>query len=275
MTRLAPYFDVPDKGGSAPTPEPTPTPEPKAAASEPSKAPTPEPKADPSIELRRRITEETTARQDVERRLETLQDQHTTQQERIRALMGLEKPADPRIEQVRQEFLQVFPEYQQLSELAAALQQSGMTPQQFMQHFGELNASADYQWRIFGQSMVRTASDAVRTAFGLGGDVKLPDKTTRMINSMFREFAQDEANRDRYLNNDPTLAEDFAKDVLDAITPFRTQHLTQQAQQATSRAKLPRGGSEGAPITNVEKPDGPKSTREAASRMLEYMKTPA
>lgn len=198
--------------------------------------------------------EQVSTQLDEERRLRALAEG------RIRALMGVAEPEDPRRGQIRQQFLEMFPEFAPLlnGELMEGLQSA--------------RASDRASWQRHAHGQV-TAGVAL-LAKELGVDPKTLGQKgyDRFSLELKRYIVEDETGRRnwRYEHGDPTLLDEVVADIAGFyIAPVRQTSAIVNAGNAERVSRLPSSGPAGSlpATTPAPKPEG-KARHEFARQRL-------
>lgn len=173
---------------------------------------------------------------------------------KVRALMGIDAPEDPRKQQMREALLEVMPELRDIGELKQTAGQGG-------------GAEAAY-WRRHGHEMSRQALAGVAKA--MNREVKemgptARERVSRELLGFIRSDRTGERNA-RYEDGDPTLIEEFVGDLTNFwIQPTRQATVQANAQNVERTRRLPQTG----PAGGVPPPDGapaPKTAKEVHER---------
>ncbi len=188
--------------------------------------------------------------QQYERRIEKME-------QKVRALMGIEAPADPRREQLRSAFLEMFPEMQSLvnGELHGAVQGS--------------QASENAYWRRHASTMTGSAVDALAKELGQNAKDMGPKARARMAGELQRFIAEDTSGERnaRYEEGDPTLIEELIADIRGFyVEPVRRSTTVTGAAAVERTRRLPSQGPSGGvpPTPPADKPKAGKALHEGA-----------
>lgn len=206
----------------------------------------------PSHVIRERTQKAEAARQQLERELDY-------ERRRVAALTGVKPPAAPRNpahEQIRQQFLEVFPEYEGLAKLDPAKLEKIMS----MDVDALTRAQAQTQdrlWTNHGAQAVQLFAQEAKAIYG--SDVQ-PKQMKRMLNAFIAECQDDPQMLQRYESGDPSVIKEFIADWgKDFVEPVR-KLVSQPTQGQVAARRLPRSGS-GTAVTSRQpslKPSDPK-----------------
>lgn len=201
-----------------------------------------------------RLSEETTKRQQIEQQL-------ADAQRRIAALAGVQPP-DPnadKMQQVKDAFFQMFPQFKHLASLTdEQIQQLIQTPQ----HVARVSEAESREWTRLGRTSLNTVYEQVADA--LGAD-SLTDDQKADLQSGFSNWFQSKvraeldasggetsATLDRYEQQDPTLIAEFVKRFTSGwVDPARRK----VTQQAVSRARAVPNSQGRAPVSSLQRPE--------------------
>lgn len=182
-------------------------------------------------------------------RYRSLEQRYQTQDARVRALMGLEQPANPKHAELRQALTEIAPE---LGVLFDSGNFKGLQKVLQLVNSGQLDQvveSGDAGWVRHGFSMSNLAVDQYAKAVGVEGD-KLPPTALRRIARELQGFIGDEdsgARLRRYEMGDPKLISEFIEDLTGFyVAPVRAQQTQHGAQLANQNRRLPSAGARGA-----------------------------
>ena len=175
-------------------------------------------------------------------------------QAKVRALMGIDAPEDPRKQQMREALLEVMPELREIGELKQTAGQGGQ-------------AEAAY-WRRHGHEMSRTALAGVAKA--MGKDAKdMPAGSRERVSRELLGFIRSDRTGERsarYEDGDPTLIEEFIGDLTGFwIQPTRQASVQANAQNVERTRRLPQTGPAGG-VPPAEGAPAPKSAKEVHER---------
>ena len=173
---------------------------------------------------------------------------------KVRALMGIDAPEDPRKQQMREALLEVMPELREIGELKQTAGQGGQ-------------AEAAY-WRRHGHEMSRTALAGVAKA--MNRDVKdMPAGSRERVSRELLGFIRSDRTGERsarYEDGDPTLIEEFVHDLTGFwIRPARQASVQANAQNVERSRRLPQTGPAGG-VPPAEGAPAPKSAKEVHER---------
>ena len=175
-------------------------------------------------------------------------------QAKVRALMGIDAPEDPRKQQMREALLEVMPELREIGELKQTAGQGGQ-------------AEAAY-WRRHGHEMSRTALAGVAKA--MNRDVKdMPAGSRERVSRELLGFIRSDRTGERsarYEDGDPTLIEEFVGDLTGFwIQPARQASVQANAQNVERTRRLPQTGPAGG-VPPAEGAPAPKTAKEVHER---------
>lgn len=189
---------------------------------------------------------------------------------RVRALAGLEPAADPRAEQVRGAFLEMFPQFAPLLENADSLKEIlEFAKGGGLKQVGQLRDSY-YGGRA--ADVTRQATAAWAKVIGHPDGQPMPQGLDDAIANQLALFiGQDESRYGRFQNGDPTLSTDFVKWMKGLFyDPIRTTQNIDAATRVEANGALPKPGPAGAPPNSAEpKPKLRGAALRSAAR--EYM----
>lgn len=182
------------------------------------------------------------------RRYQELERRYGGLEGRVRALMGLEQPQDPRGAEIRAALMQVMPELGMLldprngSQLQRVLElaQSGQ--------LDNLLSSDSAGWSRHAFQMTNSAVDAYAKAVGVPAD-KLPQRALTKLASELKGFIEEDGSGQRlqrYEAGDPRLIGEFIEDLTGFfIAPVRQAQTQLGAQLADRNRRLPSAGPKG------------------------------
>lgn len=211
------------------TPQAAPVAAPQATPQTPATGAPPSPEPEPSW-LRGRLQEtraaairQAQAQFDQERA--RIQSELENYKRQLHAVVGVTPPQNPEVEQVRQQFAQLYPGLAKMEERAAQLEE-------LLERSGDLQSQNDHYWQSYGRQIVNTLFN--KAAESVGGP--LNDEGKRFLHSSFVGWVQSSPeNQERY-TNDPTIVDDFLRTfVSNYIDPVRRS----AAAQIPGRANVP------------------------------------
>lgn len=191
-------------------------------------------------------------------------------QQRVRALMGVAEPENPRVAELKRSMKEMFPGLAPLIDDPEAFHRlsRGEVP-----GASERTGFESAYWARHGREMTTQAIDQYAKAAG----VKTEDLGDRRVQMIAREMAAFIATdpsgqlQQRYEQGDPAFISEFIADLTGFyVTPLRKQTVVNGAQQVDRNRQLPsqRGPSGAPPPTGTgEKPKG-KALHEAARQAL-------
>lgn len=119
-------------------------------------------------------------------------------QQQMRALLGVSQPANPQIEQVKQQFSQLYPGISSLEEKAQAIQQ-------LLERSQELEQQNTHYWQSYGRQTLDRLFNKAQETFGQ----PLTDEAKRFLHSNFIGFIQSSPEMEQRYAQDPSIVEDF------------------------------------------------------------------
>jgi hypothetical protein len=169
----------------------------------------------------------------------------------LHAIVGVTPPGNPEIEQIKEQFGQLYPGLTQLEQRAQDLM--GL-----IEHAGDLEQQTTHYWQTYGrQSMDRLFSAAEKT---LGSP--LTEEGKRALHSGFVGFVSSSPELTARYAEDPTIVEDYWKMMSSTlIDPVR--RTTAAGVQARIPGALPQDVPGGAPV--VSQAPKPKDLDERTS----------
>jgi hypothetical protein len=198
---------------------------------------------------------------EISERAQTLQQQYEQQERRIRALMGVSDPEDPRRAQVLDALKQLSPHLAKLLD------------GELSQEAGRGGAAEQAHWRRHAGQMVNQALSAWAKETGRG-DVKSlgPAARGRMVNElrMFINADPTGERNARYEDGDPTIVDELIAEMRGYyIDPVRQSATVTNASAVERTRRLPSTGPSGAmpPTAPGPKPTG-KALHEAARQQF-------
>ena len=232
----------------APTPVPATSGTPAVSAPATPSAPITQPQATsgggeaqvPSYRLRQQ-------RDQYEQRIATLQAEANARYEQVQrqlhSLVGVTPPANPEVDQIKQQFGQLYPGLSKMEARAAEFEK-------LIERAGDLENQTQHYWSTYGrQTLDRLFTKASET---LGGP--LSDAGKQQLHSSFIGYIQSDPELAERYSNDPTIVDDFWKAFSsNLIDPVR------RTATATAQDRVPQGlpldSPSGAPrATPVQQP---------------------
>jgi hypothetical protein len=182
-----------------------------------------------------RISEESTKRQEAERKYQETQARLDQEIRRVQALAGV-NPQDPQeaeVEKVRAALTKIFPGLERLSD------------QQFLDRLTsvadrdqDMQQAVENHWTTHGRQMLDTLEEEVSNA--LGGDLSDRQKK-RLADAYINEIKDNPELIARHEKGDRALIQQFAKDFLDDwYKPAQRQVTNQQVNRVITR-RTPNG----------------------------------
>lgn len=128
------------------------------------------------------------------------QAKHDAIQRQLHSLVGVTPPANPEVDQIKQQFSQLFPGLSKMEEKAAQLEALIARSQ-------DLETQTQHYWQTYGrQTLDRLFSKAAET---YGGN--LSDAAKEQLHSYFVGYIQSNPDREQRYASDPTIVDDFLK----------------------------------------------------------------
>lgn len=167
------------------------------------------------------------------------QQELTQLRSQVQALVGV-KPqtaSNPEVDQIRQQFAQVFPELAKLAERANDLES-------LMERAGDLDNQTNHYWTQYGRQTMDRLFDHANKSMG----VPLTEQAKQQLHSAFVGFVQSSPERSQRYATDPTIVEDFWNDFTNSfIDPVRRGASAQVQQRAQVSSNIPQDTPGGAP----------------------------
>lgn len=191
-------------------------------------------------------------------------------QNRLRVMAGLEPAADPRSEQVKNSFLELFPQFKGLLENEDALKEVlEFTKSGGLKQVGTLR---DQYYGTRAAQTAREATAAWGKTMGYPEGQPLPQGLEDVIATNLNLFiSQDESRYNRFQYGDTTVVTDFVKWMKGMFAdPIRSNQNLDAARRVEANNGLPKPGPAGAPPNSAE----PKTKLRGAalrSAAREYM----
>ena len=155
----------------------------------------------------------------------------------LHSLVGVQQPANPEVDAVRQQFAQLYPGLSKMEERTAQLEQ-------LLERAGDLGSQTNHYWQSYG----RQAMDRLFTHAATSLGAPLTDEGKRTLHSSFTGFVQSSPELTERYANDPTLVEDFWKAFSSSfIDPVRRTASAGLAGRAMGGMALPQDSPSGAP----------------------------
>jgi hypothetical protein len=157
--------------------------------------------------------------------------------DQLQALVGVTPPKNPEVENIRQQFFQIFPWAKKLEEKFGDFES-------LVQHAGDLQSQNEHYWQSYGrQTMDKLFSHASES---MGGP--LTDEGKRQLHSSFVGWVQSSPELTERYASDPTIVEDFWKAFTSSfIDPVRRTATAGLAGRAAGQPALPQDTPGGVP----------------------------
>lgn len=153
---------------------------------------------------------------------------------KVRSLMGIDAPEDPRKQQMREALLEVMPELREIGELRQGAEQGGSVERAYWARIGNENGRAALAG--VAKAMGREAKDMPANA--------LP-RIKRELLGFIRDDQTGQRSR-RYEDGDSSLIEEFVHDLTGFwIQPARQASVQANAQNVERTRRLPQTGPAG------------------------------
>ena len=189
------------------------------------------------------LQKERKARQEYERKVAQYEADLAAERKRVQALAGVEpkEPAAQEEEAIRARFKQLFPE------LAELTKEDIQAIREAKARVGEMDETNRHHWATHARQMVSGVHAAIEK--DLGG--KLTDRQRAQVERLYAiEAEQNPEFLERHTRGDKTLAEEFAKQVIeDWFEPARRKVTQQESQRFRA---VPSGKDRGI-VTHGEK----------------------
>ena len=161
-------------------------------------------------------------RRKAEERYRALAGQHQSLEKRVRTLMGIAEPADPKIAEVRKAFGELMPELRPLLDKPKVLEKL----LQFVEsgQIDELGSGAQAGWNRHAQAMVSSALTKYASAAGVPAAQLPKDALSRLAQNLQGFIARDPSGQRnaRYEHGDQTLLDEFVSDLVGFyVSPHR------------------------------------------------------
>ena len=160
-------------------------------------------------------------------------------QNQLHALVGVQPPANPEQDAVRQQFNQLYPGLARLEEHAAELLA-------IRERAGDLESQNDHYWQSYGRQNIDRLFKAAEAT--LGGP--LTDEAKRALHSAFTGFVSNSPELTARYTNDPSLVDEYWRTFSsNFIDPVRRGASAMVAGRAAQVPGLPQDTPGGAPRT--------------------------
>lgn len=185
------------------------------------------------------------AQEAFQRREAQYQQQLQAVQQQLHALVGVTPQGNPELDQVRQQFGQVYPGLNQLEARAAQLQE-------MLDRAQDLQAQNDHYWQSYGRTTMNRVYDRVQETIGS----PLTEQGRRQLHAAFTGYVQSSPELIQRYASDPTLVDEFVENFTSSfIQPSR--RAVAASPELRAQAPLPSNAPSGAPqLSQVPKPDG-------------------
>jgi len=158
-------------------------------------------------------------------------------QNQLRALVGVQPPQDPQLDQVKQQFGGIYPGLAKLEEKAAQLEA-------LLERAGDIESQTNHYWQTYGRQTMDNLFKAAEASLGS----PLSDEGKRALHSSFVGFVQSSPELTQRYASDPTIVEDFWKAFSTSlIDPVRRNAGAQVATRAAAVQSLPQDTPGGTP----------------------------
>lgn len=179
--------------------------------------------------------------------LEKLRRDYETAQQRVAALSGVQmpKPAmNPEFEAVRNQLFQVAPELKDVFENLELLKElKGLN---LKDSLGRINGFVEQSWAERGSGTLRSLNEKVKAAYG-GAEIA-PKQMARIGRAFIGELEDDADLRARYEAGDPSVIDEFVKDLTGGLLdPYRRSTAAAAQPNRDAARRLPRAGG-GQPV---------------------------
>lgn len=132
-------------------------------------------------------------------------------QAQIRALVGVNPPQNPEVDQIKSQFFQVFPEAKELLENAAKYKE-------MLERSGDYDAVIDQTWRSYGRTITDRLFSKASELYG----GQLNDEGKRFIHKAFVQHVQSSPENYARYQEDPSIVDDFVKEMATGLVdPIR------------------------------------------------------
>jgi hypothetical protein len=198
-----------------------------------------------------------------ERQIGELRHQFDTMNGRVRALMGIDAPPDPRHEEIRNTLAQIVPGLGPLIKNPALLETlSKLTPEQAQDFvnrvqsggFASMAGTEDALWQRHAAEMTSFAIGEYAKAVGIDPASMSSDRARRAFQINLSEFIQEDrtgARLQRYERGDRSIINEFIADVRGVWggVPAQRQTVDDNARRAENARRLPSRGPQGGPAS--------------------------
>lgn len=121
-------------------------------------------------------------------------------QSQLHALVGVQPPQNPEVDQVRQQFAQLYPGLAKMEERSAQLEE-------LLSRSGDLETQTSHYWQTYGRQTMDRLFEHAATSLGS----PLTEEGKRALHSSFVGFVQSSPEMQNRYASDPSMVEDFWK----------------------------------------------------------------
>ena len=169
--------------------------------------------------------------------------------------MGVNPPADPEAEVVRQQFAKLYPGLAKLEAKQAELEK-------LLEHSGDYDSQLSHYWSSYGQSSVDRLFALAAESYGVQS---LPEETKRILYATFSGFVNSSPEIENRYATDPKFVDEYWRAIqFSLIDPARRTASAQVLSRVPGN--LPQDTPSGAVRTSSPAPQ-PKDLDERASQM--------
>lgn len=197
--------------------------------------------------------------QEVNGRLTTMEQALTNYQSRVRALMGVAEPEDPRRAELRTAMKEMFPG------LAKFIDSPEMADRLLSGNFNGRDSIDGFQASYWGRHAAETVNDAVQQYAAAAGVTveKLGATATAQMARQLQSYISADGSggrREAYERRDPGFIKEFIADLTGFfVNPLRAATATTSAQNVQRAQSLPSSrGAAGVPPSGAAPTDRPK-----------------
>lgn len=208
------------------------------------------------------------------RRYQALEGRYRSLDDRIRILMGYDAEAqrDPRLEAVRTQFAQVFPELGPLLQNPQAL--ARVIQLASSGQFDEMSGTTAAYWQRHAQNFSRDIVEAYAKSVGVEANSLGPRALNRIAAQLKAYIEEDRTGerQERYEMGDPTLRDEFVADLTGLFTdPVRRSTNTAAARTVENNRRVPDAGPRGAVPAQAGGGAKPKTRAEIREAARQYV----
>lgn len=164
------------------------------------------------------------------------------------------------MEQIKQQFFQVFPQ-------AKAIFDNAGKVQEMLERSGDYDAVMDQTWRSYGRQVTDRLFTKASEALGS----PLNDEGKRFIHKAFVSHVQNSPENYQRYQEDPTIVDDFVKEITGFIDPIRRT----SAAGIPGRASVPLPQDTPGAVPRPAGPQPPKDLDDAVARAWQQYSTTA